>query len=437
MRSTPLSLKKKLSLTGFLILGIHPLVHNLSLAKPSEIQLSLPGKPTESLRHQWIFVETQTGQKILGAQLIVNLPATYSGNQVSVTAVEGDSVFWNPKWARPGKLMIAVGSLNPKVNVKFSNGSTLEFRLKVILDEMQFQDSDCKTNNIKLNFKNKNLGTFLGISCKAKEDRIQVVVSVPQEADLDSSNLFETDGKGERWKSYDINRSTLVGSKNEIGKFSFNQQGKKFSFDLVFEETKVNSQKSTSEKSEPNIRTSAGLGVSSLSAQSSSDSSSQVAPNGNFEMITLPMWWKLAFNAGLLYALPLQKASHYNFFAGTGPRFSFGSTGKNFFALFFQYAAIGHDQEAGTKILSLRHNQIGIRILNSFAVGTRGAFGLAIDYSGLGGNSTSTGVLLKYESINENFKGWGVGLQLQKQTAKSTTDQFSFGQTSLIGTFVF
>jgi len=394
-------------------------------AAESEIRMTEAGKTVGNLKHRWQFFEVQPGVQALYAQVVVPLPVGQEVEQVS-----GDSSLWKKEWNKPGRLLVGLGALNSKIQVTLKGGGQRSLEFKTSLNQSIIREKDCNAAGLKFIESKKNpLRSFMGLVCEQKADMILVHLSGPLEFETDTSTIFESAGKGERWKTYEISRSNLKSTKNEIARFTFQAQGKKLQFALLLDIKSAAATNAVPEEPKKFFRTAGGIALGTLAASGAAGTESKMTLGLHLDSITQPYLWKMVGFGKFTYAAPVSKASSLEFEFGTGPSFALGSSGRSLFGLIFSYVALGQDQDVAGKALSLRHNQMGLNILTAFAMGDKGSLQFRIRSSGFGSATTDLSIGLGYEHAKNVNNFWRLGLIFQNQKAKTTTSEFKFGQT--------
>lgn len=73
---------------------------------------------------------------------------------------------------------------------------------------------------------------YMAIRCDATTTGYTLAVTVPKEVEWKSSTIFESKGKGKRWKSFDLTTQTKVTGQSEVGSFIFGQGNREFLYSV-------------------------------------------------------------------------------------------------------------------------------------------------------------------------------------------------------------
>jgi hypothetical protein len=348
--------------------------------------------------------------------------------------VEGDGVYWKKSWVKPGKMMIGVGALNSRITVAFADGRTKTWDARLTLSDPPVVEQGCKRAGLKVRaVKETKQPWFLGVRCVKKADRVILQMSVPFEIEWDTTTIFEVNGKGERWKVYELSAANLVGEKNTVGEFTFRGGGETFTYALVQTRSagKEAAKPRPPEKAFLKVRLGAGLGQ--LSSKTPLVSGGGIGPHFAAVLFTLPLFANVRSTAEMKFVAPLSGHQYYEYSIGMGPAFAFGR--ESFLLVAGEYMGLGQDQDINGSTVSFRHNQMGVGLLGRFGDG-ESFWGLAARYNGVGGDSTHMSFGADYESRFKNKNSfWGISLRYQMQSAKSTSGTSTFGQMLLAATY--
>lgn len=358
------------------------------------------------------FLEVQPGSWALFAQVIVPLP-----NGGKATEVTGENIFFDRKMVRPGKFLLAVGGFTNTIQIR-EEGKTepLNYSVRIKLSESVFSDDGCKVLDLNLRLSNPKAPLFYGSYCRRKGDKVSLTVSVPEEFEFDSATLFETAGKGERWKTYDLSATSLTVNTQILAEINFRHAQGPLKISLFRANASTPAQKEKP-KSTPFMSASVGLGGVQVATKPVGKSASVMEPVSTVDAISRQFWSIFRLRGNLQYALPTGGTNFYRLTAGFGP--SLGSPGRTEVALFAQYMAMGLDQEVQGYTYSLRHNQAGVDLWLRQPLGKMSALLLSAQYNAFGGISKAMGVELGLQFLTNNGRSWIPRLIYQTE---NTTD---------------
>jgi hypothetical protein len=161
--------------------------------------------------------------------------------------------------------------------------------------------ADCETFGLSFNIKLQNLPFFLGARCVLIGDKYkgkaQLHLTIPEEADIDQSTLFEQKGKGESWRIYDLGRNDSGTAEN--GKIVLRYKDK--SYDLILNwSTKFKEDSKIKPPFEKDFAF--GLGYSMVKLQASAAGPSSSSSSQYFARLKLLpnlVWNKIGFGVDL------------------------------------------------------------------------------------------------------------------------------------------
>jgi hypothetical protein len=397
-------------------------------ANPIAVQILRQGQPVNwKIKQKNGFFEVAPKAKAFFVQILIQLPA-----DVKVKEVNGPDILSKPGWIRGDKLMLAVGRLHTDLLVKMSDGQEESWRIDLTMPETITQLKGCKELGLKITTQNPKLPVFFAAECAVRDRRIIFNPSVPSELEWDVTSIFETDGKGERWKIFEMSRNTMVAGNDILAQLEFNYEGAKTRFTLMQNRTKTTPDQPETEK-DP-WRTQAALGFSQIKSKTPIASAASSHPGFMAATISPRFFWKLRGEAELLYALPASQGSFYQFAAGLGPTVGTFAPGSSTFALFAEYFGLQQTGDDQGKAIAFQHSTIGFSALWSFVMQGSELRAL-VRYHGLGGDASGLEASIGYALGTQ--RKWGALLKFGNQTAKSETGTSNFSQTTVGATLSF
>ena len=398
-------------------------------ANPIAVQILRQGQPVNwKIKQKNGFFEVAPKAKAFFVQILVQLPP-----DIKVQEVNGPDILFKPAWIRGDKLMLAVGRLHTDLLVKMGDGREENWRIDLSMPETVTQLKGCKELGLKITTQNPKIPVFFAAECSVRDQRIVFNPSVPSELEWDVTSIFETDGKGERWKIFEMSRNTMVAGNDVLAQLEFNYEGAKTRFTLMQNRTKA-----TPDKPDPvakdQWRTQAGLGFSQIKAKTPLASAASSHPGFMAAAISPTFFWKLRGEAELLYGLPLSQGSFYQFAAGLGPTFGAFAPGSSTFAMFAEYFGLQQSGDDEGKAITFQHSTIGFSVLWSLNMQSS-ELRAWLRYHGLGGDASGFEASLGYEIGTQ--RKWGGLLKFGNQTAKSETGSSNFSQTTAGATLSF
>lgn len=400
------------------------------------------------------FVEVEKGVQALVLRAVLRIPGT--GLAVGI---EGEGVVFDSKAAAEGRFMIGLGAMKTNLKVSYKDGKSRQFVVKINLDENVVKQSGCEEIGMQFIRADKQSPSqisvrgsrpidaakaqtiFVGIRCEQKADRVGVSISFPQEVEWGVTSIFEVSGKGERWKAYDISRSTKTAEKGAIAQFSLRMDQETLNYSLEQKTDEKSGAKKVEEKEKSadlSRMTWVGFGGAQVSIQTTTGSLSSMGPLLNIESLTSPLFWNFRAHGAFDVVLPLGGSQFYALDVAAGPTFVSGKPeNPGLFGLFFNYMSIGQDQEVSGRNYSFRHNQIGAELFYRMAIGESSGLGILAGYNGLGGDSTALLVKLRYENRLGHQRAWAAGIGYFSESAKAAVGNLQFGQMFAFGQYGF
>ena len=120
---------------------------------------------------------------------------------------------------------LLIAGLKDTLKVKFSDGSTLDYRVELKFQKVELITRNCNTKSFAINVPEIKENFYIAASCKDTKSSIQASITIPQELNWGPSTVFETAGKGERWKLFNFNQLNLSSKSGEIGRITVLKEG--------------------------------------------------------------------------------------------------------------------------------------------------------------------------------------------------------------------
>lgn len=115
--------------------------------------------------------------------------------------------------------------LKDTLNIRYVDGSSAAYKLELKFQTVQLINRNCNSKNFTINIPNVNDNFYIAASCKDINGSIQASITIPQELSWGASTVFETAGKGERWKLFNFNQLNLSNKSGEIGRITVLKEG--------------------------------------------------------------------------------------------------------------------------------------------------------------------------------------------------------------------
>jgi len=122
------------------------------------------------------------------------------------------------------RVAIKMRSTNDKISIQYSDRSSKSLELELKLPEFMYYSEGCAKYSLEIipvdREKIKSPG-YLAYRCEPTDTGLTLAVSAPVELSWQSSTLFETKGKGKRWRSFELNLQVPKSQRNEVGRLTF------------------------------------------------------------------------------------------------------------------------------------------------------------------------------------------------------------------------
>lgn len=324
------------------------------------------------------------------------------------------------------RLILLMSALENQLGVLYDDGKKAFFKLKVQSSDFTLAEDVCNKNQLKLEMPRNVENFFAGMSCRTDKGETLVTISFPSSTEWVSSNIFESAGKGERWKTYGFKSDDLAGRSGDIGTFLI-----KFGREKL--EVKLKSLSRGGQSARPKETTSlyaSGI-VGQFQMKTTGGNPSAIQPGLRIEAGTKPLFWRLGIWADLITAFPLGgENTAQSFLEFTGslawiPR----DRSKLYFAPLLGYDSLSQDQSKLN--LSFKHGNVatGVRVVLPKA--KQSEFSVNLWASGLAGGSTKNYVLdLMYVLEKKDRSAWfaGASYRMQKATGNVPEEEGEFSQ---------
>ncbi len=271
---------------------------------------------------------------------------------------------------------------------------------------------------------------YIGTSCETKEGVQALMLSFPKEADIENATLFETKGKGELWRYYELG-SARTGTKI-LGKFTFRFQGKEYDFQL---ESLNVEPKDKNEEIQP-ITLMGGAGFSMLKISGPDIDISDSKPSLLLKVPHYPLWRGLGVALDLDFAIPISKSdkaiTFTQFAVYLNYQFVLGST----FIIRPKLGYVVTNDTSDTTQIGINASQLGVGSVFELFLGKGYVIALDVMSFGFGSKGVSSHYLADISLLHKGAGtiGWGVGVRTQGfKTISELEIERSFGQNLIYG----
>ncbi len=199
---------------------------------------------------KWEWSVNSDSANVLKMLVVAELPKQLIGLKVRSLSQTAKLVI------KDNKIKILTGAQNTRL--QFAQGSEVhDIEMRIANESSNIQEQHCKELRLQLKAPDADAPFFIGASCIQNADKIAFHLTIPEEANVDQSSMFESKGKGESWRIYDLGKINATSS-GEVGRITLRFKNKPYLF--IFVSTKKNEK--DDELSER--RFTVGLGYDSL-----------------------------------------------------------------------------------------------------------------------------------------------------------------------------
>lgn len=212
-------------------------------------------KPSQQLgwpvKQRWGWVKTPEGGRVFRSLILIDTP--YDLANAAPQASDPSTTFK----IKGQRLLVQTNAMVQRIQFGVSGP---EIELKNWPPRPSFIDENCAELNLTLTPVGAKAPFLLATSCNQTESKTSVHLTFPSDVELLESTLFETLGKGENWRVYDIKKISMADK--EIGRFQFRFKKKTYTYFLG--SNKVDS--SESPQLDPDVAFGIGYGQFKLSS---------------------------------------------------------------------------------------------------------------------------------------------------------------------------
>ena len=163
----------------------------------------------------------QDGAHILRWKVLADTDLDFASDPISTSTTKAEIK------TKASRMQLTTESMGN--DLKLKSGLKLRFILK--LNEPLIIDDDCKKADLTFQPNSKAAPFYIGISCVVIKDQVKFHLSFPVDVDLVQSSLFESLGKGENFRVYDLKKITAA--RGKMGDFKFSYLGRDFEYSLM------------------------------------------------------------------------------------------------------------------------------------------------------------------------------------------------------------
>jgi hypothetical protein len=133
------------------------------------------------------------------------------------------------------RFTLQLSSLGANAVAILEGGKRLAFRIDLRASEAETMSSGCENFNITLKPADSPKRPFVaGLVCQKQKDGALLTVTAPKDVAWGSTTIFESAGKGERWRQYVVDRKSLE-TYGDIGKVDLAVEGSSVTYVIARE----------------------------------------------------------------------------------------------------------------------------------------------------------------------------------------------------------
>tara|TARA_B110001454_G_scaffold219200_1_gene251786 strand:+ start:6485 stop:7768 length:1284 start_codon:yes stop_codon:yes gene_type:complete len=373
---------------------------------------------------KWSWQNVGVGAQALKARAVFTIPEALSNATIEV-ANPSASIKTKDK-----KLQITTSDLVTKVNFNRSATDIIQIEFHMIVPKGGVFDEGCEALGIQLQFSESELPFYLGARCQKTANAFQLQISFPSEADVDKSSIFDSQGKGESWRVYEL--GNLDAAQGELAKITLKFKDK--NYDLGVSSNK----KSEVKKGAAEAKFAVGVGYDSLKFKSPVTSAADSKPVFFLKGLPYKLFWRIGLGIDLATAVGLSQNENSISYLQIVPygylrlieSKSMILEGRGYFSISSQT----HSASGG----GYQYNRAGVGFLSGFRLSPNWKMMIEARTDSLGSTKFKSHFFADLHILRTNRLSWGFGVQSQNLTVnETTTEQHQFSHTLFYGLVVY
>lgn len=209
---------------------------------------------------KWGWTRNKDGARLLKAAVYLRVPDAWRSRGEFVA--ESESLEISGKGA---VVLLKAGAIRSKLVFREKSGNEIPLELAIKTSSADFYQEGCKQAEVAALAQGERPPFFLGVACTMDGKKVRFHLTFPEEAGTGQSTLFESKGKGESWRIYDLGEITAA--RGEIGRVQLVYEDKTYQFIIASLKSKSSDkQNEDTKKSKP---FSISLGYASLTLSGS------------------------------------------------------------------------------------------------------------------------------------------------------------------------
>lgn len=211
----------------FAVFYVQPLFAKITLSLITQGDRKHPTLLAWPIKEEVLFQEAALGKsKIMSYKIEITIPDSMDFTEVTSSNY---TVNLNNK-----KLYVFGYALNDDLELKAKDKKTYLLNLKIETEKGQIIYDQCSKNFPEvIPEKNSKLSFDVGVSCFEKKDMAKgFTISLPSDATLLNSTFFDLEGKGERWRYFEVPNASQQGG--ILGSFEIKRENEVVKLNLVY-----------------------------------------------------------------------------------------------------------------------------------------------------------------------------------------------------------
>jgi hypothetical protein len=273
-------------------------------------------------------------------------------------------------------------------------------------------DDTCKRSLLVLRSLTPPPDFPIGLGCKSSKNLAAFTLSFPRDVELNSSTLFETKGKGEPWRYYELQATQRA--PGEIGRVSFKKKDKEYEFALEILRAGIETTSAPASR----VALIAGAGYGGFSISGPDIDVSDPKPTLSLRVPHLRVWKGLGFGLNLHIGIPLSSSPSTIHSTQIDTDIAYEIPVGSILKIrpFLGYAVFSQSHEE-TQI-GVSANEILVGGAFDFSMADANHFSISAMRMGFGSSVIKShyGIDFTYARKHRGSWGWGIGLRVQHFT---------------------
>lgn len=380
---------------------------------------------------KWSWEKVSNGVEAVKAKIIFNLPDSIQIKEANSPSSSADIKF------KGQKVLLVTGDLNTFINIDQTNGQSSKLLVKIQSTNWPRWVTGCNEAGLQFKTNVPVLPFFVGVRCVNEGSIARLHLSFPEEIQIEKSNLTESAGKGESWRSYDL--GNLDAAQGLIAKLQVRFQKQSFVLGLASSKVQAPVKKPAESKF------ALGLGYDMMKFDSLTTSVSDANPLFIAKALPYRLFWIVGVGIDLETTLSMKQSEQTISFFQVSPYAQARLLSFDSFTLDPRvYYTVTRQSHAFTSA-NVQFNQVGVGFKTSFQLtdGLLGQFEFRTD--SLGSQVVKSHSLIDLSARQKPANGntanisFGGGFQMQKLTVVDpiSSSQYDFSNMAVYGLVIF